>query len=315
MSCVQTYVFLDLETTGLPKEEYNKTRITELSLVAVKRQHLLDTRAGATPRVEHKLTLCLNPLRLISPSCTAVTGLDNDLLEHEPNFNQQVFSMIDTFLSVLSQPVCLIAQNGNAFDYPILKNHLVKLKVNFSAEVLCADCFHCFYHVLEKKKLDQQIYSTNIYTIKEQEATTTIADLDIRKVQEIEASASDAKVITPSKSSVDEIDFQTSNISMKSINETTPKTTKNIKAPKATVKARRKLFPWGDAPKPTDSYKLSKIYERVLNKKAIDCHRAENDCMFALEISVALSKQFVDWVDENHMKFSDVVPMTIGVPM
>ncbi|KOB51963.1 Uncharacterized protein OBRU01_26780, partial [Operophtera brumata] len=76
-------------------------------------------------------------------------------------------------------------------------------------------------------------------------------------------------------------------------------------------KASRRM-PWGKGPKPKNSYKLKDIYERVLNKPASDAHRAENDCIFALEVSAALSEQFVEWVDENQVKWSEIKPMTIG---
>lgn len=317
MARVQTYVFIDLETTGLPKVELNKTRITELSMVAVKRQHLLDTRAGATPRVQHKLTLCFNPRRMIADECSEVTGLDNYLLENEPHFNNKVCNIIDMFLTILSKPVCLIAHNGLAFDYPILKNHLVKLNVELSSDLLCADSYHGFYHIeqkltlqLEEGRKEQETSPTNDPVISPTNGSV------ISPTYPPEVSPTKESVIAPTTATnVDKIGYQTTNISMQAINETTPKTNKTLKPPQKSFKAKRRLFPWGGGPKPALSYKLKDIYARVLNKPAIDSHRAENDCMFTLEISVALSKQFVEWVDNNHENFSDIVPMAIGVPM
>lgn len=65
---VRSLVFLDAETTGL-----EMARLTELSLVAVATEDL-ERAAPAVPRVKHKLTLCLNPRKLIDPMATIVSG-------------------------------------------------------------------------------------------------------------------------------------------------------------------------------------------------------------------------------------------------
>ncbi|XP_046973758.1 three prime repair exonuclease 2-like [Vanessa cardui] len=290
MPPIATYVFLDLETTGLPAEENNKTKITELSLVAVKREHVLDTRVGATPRIQHKLTLCFNPGRMVAPTCTEVTGLCNDLLECESYFNIDTFRLINTFLKTLTKPVCLIAQNGHRFDFPILKNHFVKLGVSLSDDILCADCLHSFYDILEKKKYE------NTAAAKSNECDTSISLNECDK--------------EPDASNGDTNYFQLKN-------EKTPErpvNTKKIIRPSPISKVRRR-FPWSRGEKPEEKYKLKDIYERLLNRKAEEAHRAENDCLFALAGFVALSKEMVQWFDENHCLFSEVKPMRIGVPL
>ncbi|XP_049880178.1 three-prime repair exonuclease 1-like [Pectinophora gossypiella] len=297
MAPIATYVFIDLETTGIPKEEFNKTRITELSLVAVKREHLLATRPGATPRVLHKLTLCLNPGRPIHPDCTEVTGLCNFLLEDEPTF-KQVSDPIISFINLFTKPVCLIAQNGLHFDFPILKNHFEKLNVSLSDDILCADCYHGFYDILEEKK-----------KITLPEATTSSsADGGNQVRKQNGTSIDDVTLLAPNT------------LPMKLSNETTPKQSPKPTAIRTAVdqnrvsKARRR-FPFSKGEKPTEKYKLKAIYERVLNRPAIEAHRAENDCILALEVSAALAQEFVKWVDENYVPFSIVKPMTIGVPL
>ncbi|KOB65683.1 Three prime repair exonuclease 1, partial [Operophtera brumata] len=310
MARVATYVFLDLETSGLPSEEFNKTKITELSMVAVKRLHLLDTRPGSVPRVQHKLTLCFNPRRQISDEGSKITGLWNDLLVNEPVFDLEVFNMISTFLNVLSKPVCLIAQNGLGFDFPILKNQLEKLKVSFSEELLCADCYHGFYDILEKKKMNED----NIEETKLTDCCVSTQHVSISNDGDNSPKSTNNETVaspSTSKTSVDEVDFYTSNSQMQAVNETTPKKKHVITNVKRPSKASRRM-PWGKGPKPKNSYKLKDIYERVLNKPASDAHRAENDCIFALEVSAALSEQFVEWVDENQVKWSEIKPMTIG---
>ncbi|XP_063629135.1 three-prime repair exonuclease 1 [Cydia splendana] len=274
MAPIATYVFFDLETTGLPSEEFNKTKITELCMVAVKREHVLDTPPGHVPRVLHKLTRCFNPGKRISEPSTELTGLDNFLLEHESYFDITIFDMINKFLNTLTKPVCLVTHNGRNFDFPILKRQLDMLNVGFSDDILCADSLDAFSDILEEKKAEN--------TVVEAEKT-------------------------------DEVDLAADNcLSMQSVNETTPKQAiLPLKRPHNPGKAKQRL-PFSEK-RLKDSYKLSDIYERVVGRTAVDAHRAETDCMLLLEVAVVLSKEFTSWVDTHHRQFSEVSPMTPGI--
>lgn len=71
----KTFVFFDIEATGLPDHEFNKTKITELALIACSKVELLKTDGKRkVPRVLHKLTICVNPRKMISPESTKITG-------------------------------------------------------------------------------------------------------------------------------------------------------------------------------------------------------------------------------------------------
>ncbi|XP_028041297.1 three prime repair exonuclease 2-like isoform X1 [Bombyx mandarina] len=273
---IETFVFVDLETTDIPRNDGNTTRITEISLVAVKRNHIVNTPFGETPRVQQKLTLCLYPRKFISTGATEVTKLSNELLEHEPPFNLEVFKIIDTFLSIFTEPACLIAYNGHSFDFPILKNQLEKLKVMFSRDVFCADCLYCFYDIDSIKS-----------NLNMQETDCT-----------------------------DEIDFYKPSTSMKDINESTPKRQKIVlNQIQLKKKAVRKLF-YENGEKPKNTYRLQDVYRRKLGRLPRgEAHRAENDCIMALEIATVYGKLFVDWIDKNSTLFSEVKPMTIGVKL
>ena len=61
---------MDLEATGLPSPGNNPT-ISELCLIAVHRMSLMD---NAKPRVLNKLSLCINPMKPISPAASSLTG-------------------------------------------------------------------------------------------------------------------------------------------------------------------------------------------------------------------------------------------------
>lgn len=57
---IQTFLFFDLETTGLDKK---KDRITEIAMIAVDRDDLLSSVRNncAIPRVLQKLCMIVNP--------------------------------------------------------------------------------------------------------------------------------------------------------------------------------------------------------------------------------------------------------------
>ena len=72
---IQTFITFDLETTGL----FDKPRrITEIALVAALREHILgfenDKDGVALPRVLSKICVCVNPMKMISPSAIEVSG-------------------------------------------------------------------------------------------------------------------------------------------------------------------------------------------------------------------------------------------------
>lgn len=81
---IQSYVFLDLETTGLPHLEHNRTRITEIALVSAQRNdiiaksHSIDrshaTAADLLPRVVNKVNICVYPQKMILPATSEITG-------------------------------------------------------------------------------------------------------------------------------------------------------------------------------------------------------------------------------------------------
>jgi DNA polymerase III epsilon subunit-like protein len=72
---IRTYVFFDLESTGLPEYEFFKTKISEIALVACSKDHLLKCQYSEVPRVLHKQTLCFNPQKRITDKSEEITGM------------------------------------------------------------------------------------------------------------------------------------------------------------------------------------------------------------------------------------------------
>lgn len=118
---VKTLVFFDLETTGLPSA-YQPVSITELAMVAVDREHFLN-QDKPDFRVMNKLTLCLKPQNSMHPMAVKKSGLTPGLLKSRCLF-REALPAIRAFLSTLTPPVCLLAHNGDGFDFPILMGEL-----------------------------------------------------------------------------------------------------------------------------------------------------------------------------------------------
>ncbi|XP_052748090.1 uncharacterized protein LOC113511313 [Galleria mellonella] len=341
---ITSYVFVDIETTGLPHEELNKTKITEISMVAVQRDHILNTNKGSLPRVQNKLTLCLNPRRMVSPASGEITKLSNELLEYQPSFDLEVHAILNKFLNILPKPVCLIAYNGHNFDFPIIKNQLERLGMKFSDDLYCADCYHGFYDIENPPRIENQPSKgdtiDNGLTEKNlQKVRLVDEEIKEKKIKNHVQTSSDPKCrsnvingeamssntskgfsniytsdidVEEFMASIDETDFINGSMNMKLLNESTPKQQiKPATGQKRVMKARRRL-PWTEK-KPKFSYKLGDLHERVFKETAIDLHCAESDCLTALKIAVAISNKFVQWTEKNCVLFSEVNTMTPGV--
>lgn len=197
---IRTFIFLDCETTGLPSFECGKTRITELCMIAVESNHL---KLGVFPRVQNKISFCFNPKRLINPEVSNMTGLYNDLLEHQPCFDNNLGSFIKNFLKLFKPPLCFVAHNGKRFDFPLLKKHLEEIEVQLPQDLLYIDSLEAF----------RCLHKSNV-------------ELKLRTVpQEIPFEFSDDldDVLNNATKEAEEEFFKKKNFDPQKINETTPK--------------------------------------------------------------------------------------------
>lgn len=151
---MKSYVIFDLETTTLPC--YGKSKITEISVIAVVRDHIIHHKDEAyLPRVLNKLTLCLYPQRIISLDAEKLTGLSNCLLEDQTPFNDNTFNILNDFIVRMPKPVCLIAHNGICFDFPILQAEVQSLGKKFPDDLWCADSLPAFRFLYSDKPAEK----------------------------------------------------------------------------------------------------------------------------------------------------------------
>ena len=154
MTDIRTLVYFDLEATGLKSS--GRPRICELSLLAVNFQDVSDFNMALiaslengrsesdllqvrnlSPRILNKLTLCVFPMATIVPLVSDFTGLDNYNLTGQSKFNKNT----GNFLNLLPFPVCLVAHNGNAYDFRLLKAEMEKSGTELNSEILYIDSY------------------------------------------------------------------------------------------------------------------------------------------------------------------------------
>ncbi|XP_051789484.1 three prime repair exonuclease 2-like [Erpetoichthys calabaricus] len=157
MQHFQTFVFLDLETTGICGD---RPRLTEMCLASVHRFSLENStqsignrgKAGHVyPRVMDKLCLCVNPNKLVSQKAFDLSGLSNENLTEncKSGFDQTTVTLLRSFLERQAPPVCLVAHNGFKFDFPLLRTELTRQEADLPDNVFCADSYQALRQILE----------------------------------------------------------------------------------------------------------------------------------------------------------------------
>lgn len=294
MPTIATFVFFDIETTGLPWQEKNQTKITDFSFVAASRKILEATSYGQTPLVS-KFTVVLNPERAIHPKVRTLTGLSNELLQHAPVFKRIVKSLI-MFIEDLTRPVCLVAHNGNVFDFKILLAECNDAGVSLPEDLLCVDSLVGFRALLKNSSLTykdfEDIQEISLESGKRSEET--ISDQDILTDDEDEWSD-----LNLTNEELDEIDDICSSVSEFEEPGCKPVNTQRSKA-------IGNVF---DKKTATNDFKLTSLYKRLLNKEEINAHRAEVDCLILAECVVAMKQDFLPWADGNCTLLTKIKPL------
>jgi len=111
------------------------------------------------PRVMNKLTLCFNPDKMILPEATSYSaGLTNSMLEDQAKFDSDTVSLLNAWLKRLPAPVCLVAHNGDKFDFDLLRKEIREAgagpslnKENF----FCADTLVGIRNISNGGKIEQ----------------------------------------------------------------------------------------------------------------------------------------------------------------
>uniref|UniRef100_A0A1B6L8W3 Exonuclease domain-containing protein n=1 Tax=Graphocephala atropunctata TaxID=36148 RepID=A0A1B6L8W3_9HEMI len=321
----KTFVFLDLETTGLPHCESGPTRITEIALIAARRDHILDQSSGVVkensidndflPRVLNKLNLTVYPSKMIQPRASEVTGLTNENLELQGPFNESLFNIIDNFMARLEKPICLVAHNGDRFDYPIFKSELFKINKELSDDVFCADTLPGFREVLTSPPGSGDSAVAGIKPLNTQTAASLVPkcgwsceeyDHELNQATEL------AEKFTEEFSSYDNDELESKiQIEMerrRNINETTPhrRTRNSDICQPVNSNVKRKIL--NDKPS-RRKFDMKSVYKSTTGKELVNSHRAETDAQALLECVTAVGLPILEWMDRKRIPFRSIKKM------
>ena len=321
MTEVKTLVYFDVEATGL--KSAGRPRISELSLIAVNIQDVLKMSEAIkdniqnrtiesrllqlrklSPRIVNKLTLCIYPMATIVPLVSDITGLDNYNLTGQSKFSKSTGDLINSFLSLLPAPVCLVAHNGNDYDFPLFKAEMDKTGTQLNSDILCIDSYVGIREIFRKEK---NIVRAENETVTEVELTEeneivqmeidAVSDLIITGVFETEMAEGTSTEVNLSKAE----------------NEETPKSARyksNICLPpkkrkqyfSSEIAKSRKVLKFENPGEPT-SFSLVNLHRHLLGCPPEQSHGAEADCLSLMRTTAAIGDKWIDWVKENCSKF------------
>ena len=103
------------------------------------------------PRVLNKLILSVYPMTTIMPEVSDITGLDNYNLTDQTRFDENTGYLLKNFLDRLPTPVCLVAHNGDSYDFPLLKAEMEKVCVQLSSGIFSADSYIGMKAIFKKR--------------------------------------------------------------------------------------------------------------------------------------------------------------------
>ncbi|XP_014363818.2 three-prime repair exonuclease 1 [Papilio machaon] len=287
---ISTFVFFDIETTGLPHEERNQTKIIELTFLAVSAKEIEVTSIGEIPLV-NKLSLFFNPERDISEEAANMTRLSETLLAIQPTFKERV-KTLNSFLEELPKPVCLVAHNGNRFDFKILTAEYKDVNAKFPRDLLCVDSITGFRELDKKNKTINNNHRQKTKPLCVRSPKRTIESImtdDEDEWPELNISIEEWR----------EIDDMTMSMSSMSCEED-EKDTSGEKGKSNKVHTAKERV----------SYTLSSLYRRLLQKEPINTHRSEVDCILLLECVVATKSFFLPWANKNAKLLSSIKPLS-----
>ena len=320
MTDVRTLVYFDIEATGLKSS--GKPRICELSLIAVNVQDVLEMTENVEnraiesktfqvrkrlPRIMNKLTLCVYPMATIVPLVSDITGLDNYNLTGQSKFDMQTVNLINSFLLLLPPPVCLVAHNGNDYDFPLLIAEVDKTGNSLSSDILCVDSYIGIKEIFKTRKETKRV---------ENEERLGVDWNEEEYIEKVEMDAT-TKLTNTGVFELELTDW--TNNPYEAENELTPKSVR-CNANTSFTPKKRKEFAFSDKlqsrkklkfsnPDAPTSFSLINLHKHFLGYPPEQSHGAEAGCLSLMRTTAALGIEWIDWVKGNCYKFERCMKM------
>jgi hypothetical protein len=266
------------------------------------------------------------------------------LLEYEQKFDNNTMDLLVNFINQLQQPVCLIAHNGDKFDFPILKKYCDELKRSLPGSLHCCDSLPVFRKIDEKfeENTRTMINGVKLSTwqkLDDKEAhLMDLEILDIHNAIENSINDNDQKEFEINSAPIEQLEDQFVKIeanqdprSLQVINESTPnkptqpysanphsKTNGETSRKRPNDVLRRELFPStsnasqlsqqsnsSQSNATKRKYSLREIYFRFFNEYPNNSHDAEGDVVALMKCALARKEQFLEVANSMAKPFCD----------
>lgn len=129
---METYIFFDLETTGV---DISKDRICELSAI----------KTDLNLKILEKKTVLINPCVTIPEEATKIHGISNEMVKDKPTFYQYSKALFNYF-----QGSILAGYNIKRFDIPLLVEEFLRCGLDLQI----SEVIDCYEIVIKREKRD-----------------------------------------------------------------------------------------------------------------------------------------------------------------
>lgn len=297
----------------MPRRQIN---IIELAMVAVRRQNF------STPfRYLDKMTVCVRPRYVISCGASELTGLHNEELEIHQQFSDLAV-LVRQFLSLLPKPACLLAHNGNRFDFPLFRAELLRaLGSDFAAGVFCCDTLPALKHIISTGLIDVDIKREQAELSKLDDTFwTAFEGCNILDDDDVIA----APHVTPPRHPKTQAINAIPSKKMKREEVCASGTRQNgvrrsLFGKEATSSAEPSDGKWtcngtGDVAQPTpkkprQGYSLADLYDLFFKEPVPLAHSADADCLALAKVCHHVKDAFLEYVDDHYVPLENVTPM------
>merc|ERR1719342_2070948 len=256
--------------------------------------------------------------------------------------------MINSFLKRLPEPVCLVAHNGDFYDFPLLIAEICKTGETISSDILCTDTYIGIKEIIlrrekiQKDKLTEEedsaandLIIAGAFDSDEDDLFTEASDENKRKVEDVFDETEDGfKKLKVDKFVdcyeeitdvfMDSKENLTKRKTLEEENENTPKRTsavasvsnirKSSKTSQVSVKkyfkAKKRLsYSLCDTVK---SYSLINLHKTMIGVDPTVSHGAEADCFTLMRVTSALGLDWITWAQEHCQPVNQIKPMWIS---
>ncbi|CAN7989751.1 unnamed protein product, partial [Ixodes pacificus] len=228
-----------------------------------------------------------------------VSGLDNEQLECCPTF-EKVAPLVERFLQALPQPVCLLAYNGNGFDFPLLHAELQRCGVNFGP-FLCCDAMPIIRQLLRDPDLPERLERAALEELTPDFWKAFDECDDAFRLSPTEVTPTKSQTVptnaAPQKRHAPVHDLPPHKSARKSLFSAKESVAKRVPAQNGAQNGARQ------------SFTLERVYERLFGRPVRSAHNAEADCVALAEICCRLREPLLEYVDANCRSVVQVPPM------